>query len=129
MAAPTITDKSISRSVKASTANFVFSSTVAGTYASTVIIPNGAVIISVATKANVALTNGTSFLVKVDAVTITAAIVLASANAIGEFTAQAPVLPHTIGTTAANAGGGALSITTTGTFNAGDLDVTVCYVV
>ena len=129
MAAPTITDKSASRSVKAATANFVFDSTVAGTYASTVIVPNGATIISVATKANVALTNGTSFLVKVDAVTVSAAIVIASANAIGECTAQAPVLPHTIGTTADNAGGGAISITTTDTFNAGDIDIIVCYVV
>ena len=129
MAAPTITDKSANRSVKAATANFVFSLTVAGTYSSTVIVPNGAEIVSISTKTNVALTNGTSFLVAVGGTTVTAAIVLTSTNAIAEFTSQAALLPHTLGTTAINAGGGTISIITTGTYNAGDIDVTVVYVV
>lgn len=130
MAAPTITGKGINRSVEAATANFVFSATAAGDYASTVTIPAGATILGSATKANVTMAGGTNLIIKMgpagSADAVSAAITTADMNAALKQNFEAAVAPLAV--TAAN-DGGVISITTTGTYASGDVDVTVFYVV
>jgi len=130
MAAPTIKSKGINREVQCATANFVFDSTAAGDYDSTVIIPPKATIVGVYMMANVALTNGTNIIANIGPaggthVDLTPAVVLADLNANNKQDSSAVVTPLALDAVQ----GGVISITTTGTFNAGDLDVTVCYVV
>ena len=130
MAAPTITAKGNNKSVEACTANFVFDTTAADDYDSTVKIPANATLLGVVCKAAVALTNGTSFLVKMGPAasgdTLTVKFDLADLNAVGAQMFRTMVAPLDV-TTANN--GGVISITTTGVFNAGDIDITVFYVV
>ena len=130
MAAPTITGKGINRSVEAATANFVMSATVAGDYDSTVTIPKGATILGSATQANVPMAGGTNLTIKMgpaaSGAILSAAIITADMNAALKQNFETPVAPLVIA--AANAGG-VISITTTGTYATGDVDVTVFYVV
>ena len=130
MAAPTITARGQNKSVEACTANFVFSTTAAGNYDSTVKIPRNAQIIGVNARANVALTNGTNITVKMgpaaSGAALTGTIALGDLNAARKQDVQLAVAPLVI---AAANDGGVISITTTGTFNAGDLDITVFYIV
>ena len=130
MAAPTITGKGINRSVEAATANFVMSATVAGDYDSTVTIPKGATILGSATKCNVPMAGGTDLTIKMGpaatGATLSAVIITADMNAALKQNYEHVISPLVIA--AANAGG-VLSITTTGTFTTGDVDVTVFYVV
>ena len=130
MAAPTITGKGINRSVEAATANFVFSGTVAGDYDSTVTIPAGATILGSATKANVTMAGGTNLIIKMGPAAsgdaLSAAITTADMNAALKQNFEPAVAPLAV--TAAN-DGGVISITTTGTYASGDIDVTVFYVV
>ena len=130
MAAPTITGKGINRSVEAATANFVFNATVAGDYDSTVTIPAGATILGSATKANVTMAGGTNLIIKMGPAAsgdaVSAAITTADMNAALKQNFEPAVAPLAV--TAAN-DGGVISITTTGTYASGDIDVTVFYVV
>lgn len=130
MAAPTITGKGINRSVEAATANFVFSATAAGDYDSTVKIPAGATILGSATKANVIMAGGTNVTIKMGpaatGAAVSAAITTTDMNAALKQNFEAPVAPLVI---AAANDGGVISITTTGTYATGDIDVTVFYVV
>lgn len=130
MAAPTISSAGINREVHCATAKFVFDSTVAGAYDSTVIIPPKATITGVYMYAHVALTNGTNIIANIGPaggthVDLTPVVITADLNAVDKQDSSAVVTPLAL--TAVQ--GGVISITTTGTYNAGDLDVTVCYVV
>ena len=130
MAAPTISSAGSNREVHCATAKFVFSTTVAGAYDSTVIIPPKATIIGVYLYAHVALTNGTNIIANIGPaggthVDLTPAVVTADLNAANKQDSSAVVTPLALDAVQ----GGVISITTTGTYNAGDLDVTVCYVV
>ena len=132
MAAPTITGKGINRSVEAATANFVMDAagTPASDYASTVSIPAGATILGSATKCNVLAAGGTNLTIKMGpagtADTLSAVITTADMNAALKQNYEHEIAPLVV--TAAN-DGGVISITTTGVYTAGDIDVTVFYVV
>ena len=116
MAAPTISSAGINREVHCATAKFVFSTTAAGAYDSTVIIPPKATITGVYMYAHVA--GGTH-------VDLTPTVITADLNAVNKQDSSAVVTPLALDAVQ----GGVISITTDGTYNAGDLDVTVCYVV
>ena len=130
MAAPTISSAGINREVHCANAKFVFSLTIAGAYDSTVIIPPKATIIGVYMYAHVALTNGTNIIANIGPaggthVDLTPAVITADLNAVDKQDSSVVVTPLAL--TAVQ--GGVISITTTGTYNTGVLDVTVCYVV
>jgi hypothetical protein len=99
-------------------ANFV--PTAADTYTSTAIIPKGAVLKSVTSVEGTALAGGTNATFQVGSQDITAAIALASFTGVDTH-----ALTDTDGLVTTV--GGALAITTTGTFSAGDIDVYVEY--
>ena len=126
--------KGTNRSVEAVTANFVVpSATDADSYNSTAKIPANAQILGVNVRTNVAMASGTNVTVKIGdaeggaAVAITAAIVTADMGA----ALMQDVLPtvNQATLTAAAVISGLVSITTTGVYDAGDIDVTVFYVV
>ena len=125
MAAPTMTVKGKNRELHCTTVNFVMDSAqAASTYTSTGIVPAGASIIAVSAKVNgTGITGGTNLTVEVGGVSVSAAIVIASLSADNETTAEVAVSPATLD-------GGAIGITTTGSnMTAGDIDITVCYIV
>lgn len=131
MAAPTMTQRGINRSVEAATANFLFAAgTAAGDYASTVSIPYGATILGCAVKCNVTMAGGTNLTIKMGpagtADSLTGTIVTADMNAALKQNYEAVVAPLVV--TAAN-NGGVISITTVGVYGGGDIDITVFYVV
>jgi hypothetical protein len=99
-----------------------FTPTTAGTYVSTSLIPKGAILKSVTSVENTAMAGGTNTTFKVGSQSITAAIVLASFTGI-----DAHALTNAAGLEVTTSG--ALSITTTGTHSAGDIDVYVEYYV
>lgn len=99
-----------------------FTPTTAGTYTSNVIIPEGAILKSVTSVENTALAGGTSVQFKVGSQNATAAIALAAFTGI-----DAHALTNADGLEATASG--ALSITSVGTFSAGDIDVYVEYYV
>lgn len=99
-------------------ANFV--PTTAGTYTSTAILPAGAILKSVTSVEGTALAGGTNATFKVGSQSITGAIALAAFTGVDTHD-----LTDTDGL--AVTADGALSITTTGTFSAGDIDVYVEY--
>jgi hypothetical protein len=107
-------------SLRVAKANFV--PTDAGTYVSTTLIPAGAILKSVTSVENTALAGGTNATFKVGSQSITAAIALSAFTGI-----DAHALTNAAGLAATASG--ALSITTTGTFSAGDIDVYVEYYV
>ena len=129
----TTSPKGNNRKVQAASANFVVpSSSTAGSKNSTVRIPYGASVIGVVCKTNVALAGGTNVTVKIgdaeggSAVAITAAIITADLNAALKQDMSVAVAPA--GLTDAALSSGLISITTTGTYSACDIDVTVIYV-
>jgi hypothetical protein len=99
-------------------ANFV--PTAAATYTSGVIIPKDAILKSVTSVEGTALAGGTNVTFSVGAQDITAAIALASFTGVDTHD-----LTDTDGL--AVTASGDFSITTTGTFSAGDIDVYVEY--
>lgn len=99
-------------------ANFV--PTAAGDYTSTAIIPLGALIKSITSVEGVALTTGTSITFKGGGLSLSAAIVLASFTGVDTHD-----LTDTDGLVATASE--PLSITSAGTFGAGDIDVYVEY--
>lgn len=130
----TSSPKGTNRSVEAATANFVVpSSSTAGSSNSTAKIPANATILGVSVKTNVAMAGGTNITVKIGdavggaAVALSAAIITADLNAALKQDTQIAVAPLAL--TAAAVASGLISITTTGTYSAGDIDVTVHYVV
>ena len=130
MAAPTIKAKGRNREVQCATANFVFDTTSTAAHDSDVIIPPKATIVGVYTYANVACTNGTSIIVNIGPaggthVDLTPVIALADTNAANKQDSSAVVTPLALDAVQ----GGVISITLDGTYNAGDIDVSVCYIV
>lgn len=99
-------------------ANFV--PTAAATYASEISIPEGAVITSLKSIEGAALAGGTNVTFKVGSQSLTAAIALSSFTGVDTHD-----LTDTDGLVVSATG--KLSITTTGTFSAGDIDVYVEY--
>jgi len=99
-------------------ANFV--PTAAATYTSDAIIPKGALVKSITTVEGTALAGGTNATFQVGSQDLTAAIVLASFTGVDTH-----ALTDTDGL--AVTADGVLSITTTGTHSAGDIDVYVEY--
>ena len=123
--------KGTNRSVEAATENFVVgSSTVAGTVIGNAKVPANATILGVSVKTNVVMVGGTNVTVKIggaSAVAVSAAIITADMNAVLKQDTQVAVAPLVL--TAGAVAEGNITITTVGTFNAGDIDVTVHYVV
>tara|TARA_B100001094_G_scaffold331344_2_gene399318 strand:- start:1478 stop:1870 length:393 start_codon:yes stop_codon:yes gene_type:complete len=130
MANPTVKSKGVNREVHCATANFVFSDTVAGAYDSAVIIPPKATITGVYMYANITMAGGTNVIANIGPaggthVDLTPVVITADLNANNKQDSSAVVTPLALDAVQ----GGVISITTTGTYSAGDLDVTVCYVV
>lgn len=123
--------KGTNRSVEAATENFVVaSSTVAGTIIGKAVVPANATILGVSVKTNVVMVGGTNVTVKIggaSAVAVSAAIITADMNAVLKQDTQVAVAPLAL--TAAAIAQGNITITTAGTYTAGDIDVTIHYVV
>lgn len=130
----TSSPRGTNRTVEAVTANFVVpSASDAGSYNSTAVIPANALILGVNVRANVAMASGTNVTVNIGdaeggtAVALTAVIITADLNAVLKQDVQVAVAPLVL--TAAAVASGLVSITTVGAFDAGDIDVTVFYVI
>ena len=124
MANPTSPSGGQNRPIQCATANFIWSATGAGSYDSTIMVPTGSQIVSIATMGGAIVpTTGTNIRVTVGGTNAMAAIAFAKYDAIGEST----VALQADGLTAALSG--AIGLTTTGTHDAGVTKVTVCYIV
>lgn len=132
----TAAPKGVNRSVEAVTATFtvpVGTTSTAGSINSTAKIPANAQILGVNIRTNVIMVGGTNVTVKIGdavggaAVAICAAVVTADMAALLMQDVLPTVNQATL--TAAAIADGSVSITTTGSYTAGDIDVTVFYVV
>jgi|TARA_R110001606_G_scaffold158423_2_gene302163 hypothetical protein len=123
--------KGTNRSVEAATENFVVaSSTAAATFIGKAKVPANATILGVSVKTNIAMAGGTNVTVKVggaSAVAVSAAILTATMTPALKQNTLISVAPLAL--TAAAVAEGNITITTVGTFTAGDIDVTIHYVV
>lgn len=124
MANPTTPSGGRNREFHCATANFIWSATVPGTYASNTLVPTGAQIVSIATMGGAIVpTTGTTIRIQVGGTNTMGTIAFAKYDAIGESTVVAPV----DGTIASLSG--AIGLLTTGTHDAGVTKVTICYIV
>ena len=124
MANPTMAAQGRNREFHCATAKYTWSATVAGTYVSDVIIPDGAQIVSIATVGGAVVpTTGTNIRVQIGGTNAMAALALAKYDGVGEAT----VALQADGVTASLSG--TIGLVTTGTHDAGITKVTVCYIV
>jgi hypothetical protein len=124
MANPTIPSGGKNREFHCATANFIWDATAAGSYDSTILVPTGAQIVSIATMCGaIAPTTGANIRVTVGGTNAMATIAFAQYDAVGEAT----VALQADGLTASLSG--AIGLTTTGVHDAGVTKVTVCYIV
>ncbi len=124
MANPTVASAGRNREVHCASVLYTWSSTAGGTYASDVVIPVNAQIISHSVQGgSVVPTTGTNLKIQVGGADLSATIALAKYDAIGETQLVASV----DGTTANL--NGAIGLVTTGTHDTGSTRITVCYIV
>ena len=129
MANPTMVVQGQNREVHCATAKFTWVATGAATYTSTIMVPSGAQIISVAVRAGATGEavpgTGTNITVLVGGTAISAAVVRAdSYHAVGDSYCTAPIFY-----TDAGLDNGAIGVLTVGTHDVGNTYVSVCYIV